>query len=257
MPPTSIDGTDITGATIDGTDVTEITVDGDTVFTAVPPVPFPTDLVAHYDAGSLGLSNNATVTSFDDISGNGHDLTPGTAPEYKTNEINGKAVVEFDLDDELVVSFSDVSVPWSIFMVFEVVSFDSNEVPYFHDGDSADTAGFGVAGDRSSDMGVSSDAFRMTNDGELGGGTVTTATPIMSSNVWNNSGGIMRVDGSDLDSGNLGTLNLDGFRLGDSGLQQDKTRSNIQVAEVLIYDGDKSSSFGTVENYLNAKYDVF
>jgi len=34
IPPTSIDGTDITGATIDGTDVTEITVDGDTVFTS-------------------------------------------------------------------------------------------------------------------------------------------------------------------------------------------------------------------------------
>jgi len=36
MIPTSIDGTDITGATIDGQDVQEITVDGDTVFTAVP-----------------------------------------------------------------------------------------------------------------------------------------------------------------------------------------------------------------------------
>jgi len=36
MIPTSIDGTDITGATIDGTDVTEITVDGQTVFTAGP-----------------------------------------------------------------------------------------------------------------------------------------------------------------------------------------------------------------------------
>jgi len=34
MPPTSIDGTDITGATIDGTDVQEITVDGQTVFTS-------------------------------------------------------------------------------------------------------------------------------------------------------------------------------------------------------------------------------
>jgi len=34
MPPTSIDGTDITGATIDGTDVQEITVDGQTVFSA-------------------------------------------------------------------------------------------------------------------------------------------------------------------------------------------------------------------------------
>ncbi len=31
-PPTSTDGTDISGATIDGTDVTEITIDGQTVF---------------------------------------------------------------------------------------------------------------------------------------------------------------------------------------------------------------------------------
>ena len=37
IPPTSIDGTDITGATIDGTDVQEITVDGDVVFGAETP----------------------------------------------------------------------------------------------------------------------------------------------------------------------------------------------------------------------------
>jgi len=36
IPPTSIDGTDITGATIDGTDVQEITVDGDVVFSSGP-----------------------------------------------------------------------------------------------------------------------------------------------------------------------------------------------------------------------------
>jgi len=39
MIPTSIDGTDITGATIDGTDVQEITVDGQTVFTAGAALP--------------------------------------------------------------------------------------------------------------------------------------------------------------------------------------------------------------------------
>jgi len=39
IPPTSIDGTDITGATIDGTDVQEITVDGDVVFSAGSPSP--------------------------------------------------------------------------------------------------------------------------------------------------------------------------------------------------------------------------
>jgi len=52
MPPTSIDGTDITGATIDGTDVQEITVDGQTVFTAGP-------------AGAFDLTNRTKVASYD------------------------------------------------------------------------------------------------------------------------------------------------------------------------------------------------
>jgi len=37
IPPISIDGTDITGATIDGVEVDEITVDGTPVFSAGPP----------------------------------------------------------------------------------------------------------------------------------------------------------------------------------------------------------------------------
>jgi len=38
-PPTSIDGSDITGATIDGQEVQEITIDGQIVFQARPPIP--------------------------------------------------------------------------------------------------------------------------------------------------------------------------------------------------------------------------
>jgi len=52
IPPTSIDGTDITGATIDGTDVQEITVDGDVVFTAGPQI-IPDDSVEGFEDGSL------------------------------------------------------------------------------------------------------------------------------------------------------------------------------------------------------------
>jgi len=52
-PPTSIDGTDITGATIDGTDVQEITVDGDVVFSAVE-----TSDIDGFESGNL---NNYTV----------------------------------------------------------------------------------------------------------------------------------------------------------------------------------------------------
>jgi len=42
-PPTSIDGTGISGATIDGQEVQEITVDGQTVFEAIPPGAFELD----------------------------------------------------------------------------------------------------------------------------------------------------------------------------------------------------------------------
>jgi hypothetical protein len=65
MPPTSIDGTDITGATIDGQDVEEITVDGQTVFSATSlPVAY-SNLIAWYpfDSATYGGSNTDDVTS--------------------------------------------------------------------------------------------------------------------------------------------------------------------------------------------------
>jgi len=64
-PPTSIDGTDITGATIDGQEVQEITVDGDTVFTAEQlPVSY-SNLVAWYpfDSSFYGGSNANDATA--------------------------------------------------------------------------------------------------------------------------------------------------------------------------------------------------
>jgi len=67
MIPTSIDGTDITGATIDGTDVQEITVDGQTVFTAGPPV------IDDFESGGIsaysGDTSDYSVTSSNPIGG--------------------------------------------------------------------------------------------------------------------------------------------------------------------------------------------
>ena len=73
IPPTSIDGTDITGATIDGTDVQQITVDGDVVFSAGPsnlPVAY-SNLVAWYpfDSAEYGGSNADDVTAILGASG--------------------------------------------------------------------------------------------------------------------------------------------------------------------------------------------
>jgi len=99
MIPTSIDGTDITGATIDGTDVQEITVDGDTVFTAG--LPDQANIIANYDALALtGVSDGQIVNTWTDESGKGRDMSPddGTDPRYQTNEINGNPAVEGQSD---------------------------------------------------------------------------------------------------------------------------------------------------------------
>jgi len=76
IPPTSIDGTDITGATIDGTDVQEINVDGQTVFTAGGPmidnfedtpdgIYGPSDDLTTYYNGDFGPFSRTTSDSFE------------------------------------------------------------------------------------------------------------------------------------------------------------------------------------------------
>jgi hypothetical protein len=82
MIPTSIDGTDITGATIDGTDVTEITVDGQTVFSAE--VELNGLLVDDFADGKLTNRDDFTTTPL-----NPSSLEPATSnttvttrPEY-------------------------------------------------------------------------------------------------------------------------------------------------------------------------------
>jgi len=56
-PPTSIDGTDITGATIDGQDVQEITIDGQTVFTAIDP-----NLIDNFEDSNGIYNTNDSLT---------------------------------------------------------------------------------------------------------------------------------------------------------------------------------------------------
>jgi hypothetical protein len=63
-PPTSIDGTDITGATIDGTEVTEITIDGQTVFSPAPEIPASAIHRYKKDEGS-GTTANDDIASAD------------------------------------------------------------------------------------------------------------------------------------------------------------------------------------------------
>jgi hypothetical protein len=88
MPPTEIDGTDITGATIDGTDVTEITVDGQTVFSAGSlPVAY-SNLIAWYpfDSSFYGGSETSDVTAL---------LSPGQSGDSTAYDMTNNGTMSY------------------------------------------------------------------------------------------------------------------------------------------------------------------
>jgi len=96
MPPTSIDGTDITGATIDGTDVQEITVDGQTVFGADKNVDgFETGNINNYTVLDAGFS----VTSSNVFEGT-NALTSNSDATITTTNPPGGNVPSFGTDFE-------------------------------------------------------------------------------------------------------------------------------------------------------------
>jgi len=95
-PPTSIDGSDITGSTIDGQEVQEITVDGQTVFTAGP-APAPVNRMYAADF-SNGLIRQFDLTNKFDLTG---------ATETGTFKItNPRDVTIADSGNRLIVSAS-------------------------------------------------------------------------------------------------------------------------------------------------------
>jgi len=101
MPPTSIDGSDITGATIDGQDVSEITVDGNIVFEAGPDIPDSgmfQDPLIQYNSKSLALSDGDVVSSWIDQI-NSTDVTAEGAPTYQSNK-SGFPSVFYDGNDD-------------------------------------------------------------------------------------------------------------------------------------------------------------
>jgi len=110
MIPTSIDGTDITGATIDGTDVQEITVDGDVVFSATSISPkavhqWKLDDVNGTMADSIGNAD-ATNQGLTSVNGN---FVGGSAAQG-----DGSSTAEISASDASTInSLRDQPHAWS------------------------------------------------------------------------------------------------------------------------------------------------
>lgn len=89
-------------------------------------------LIGWYKASSLALNDNDPVTTWTDLSGGGRDLTSsGTnRPTYKTNIINGKAVVRFDGTDDFLSRANYTAPNWNKLFVYVVVRPTANTVNY-------------------------------------------------------------------------------------------------------------------------------
>ena len=110
MAPTSIDGTEITGATIDGQDVSEITVDGETVFTAIP------------DSGVLRYRFEQNL--IDDFGTN--NGTDNTSAGYRTLSAEGSFAKSYDgVDDFITYPNLNVTSPSTSWTVAIFVILDS------------------------------------------------------------------------------------------------------------------------------------
>jgi len=231
MPPTSIDGTDITGATIDGTDVTEITVDGQTVFAAERA---PTDGLLHrYDFSDL----STTTSAVPDLAGTA-DATSVNFSSFDT--INGVRSGDFDGDNVDVPA--TLNQPFDLYSVFEpdTLSGRIGALP---------TDDFFEAPDiRSGDL----DMFA----GTILEGPSTTTNPQIVVCQFDGSNSKMRLNGTQEASGNAGNNNYSGFRIGADkvGTTND---ADWSFGEILVYDPNATGySVSAVEDYLSGEWGI-
>jgi hypothetical protein len=210
-------------------------------------IPDSGDLYARFDATALALSDGNSVSTWGDETGNGHDLTAGTAPTYRTGIINGNPVVRFDgADDFLDVAFPDLSQPNTVYMVAQSAESSPSAFDEIHD--SADD--------------TNNRHTLAIDDGNwaiYAGTVVRSSTPYDNSShifgeLFNTTSSALRLDGSQIASGDVGSQALSGLTVGSNSSQG--TFAAIDVGEIVIYPQDKSGIQSDIESYLSDKWGI-
>jgi len=247
MPPTSIDGTDITGATIDGTDVQEITVDGQTVFSAGANLPV-SGLSHRYDASELTGTQGAAVSLLEDKEATSDLTTKSGQPTLETSAQNGLNAVNFDGNDSLNTGFTTISQPFHVFVVFKFDAVNTNTNNHIFCSNTTDVRF------RNEHFGGGLARHQMFAGNGLFGSATDTNWHIAST-FYNGANSHLRLDGVLDASGDPGANSLDGLILGEflnGGFFMDG-----KIGEVVVYEGNQTSIESDVESFLNDKWAVF
>lgn len=201
------------------------------------------DLHAHYDATELSLSDGESVTSWQDESGNGYDLTAGAAPTYVADGINGLPVVHYDgVDDYLDVAFSAVPEPNTIYVVVQWRASDTTNSWLFDSETDINTQHHYA--DHNEEWGLAG----------LSSGVTPDQNPHITGSFFAGTDTTLRLDGQQIVSGDGITTELNGMVTGRR--TDDNFYANVYIGEILVYPQDKSGSQGGIENYLSDKWGI-
>ena len=200
-------------------------------------------LHAHYDARELGLNDNDSVTTWDDLEGD-NDLTEGDAPTFKTDVINGNPVVRHDgSGNYLETAFaSEISQPNHVYAV--AVWRDAVDAGgHFWDGDSQDEANFRQGG--------GNEDWRISAPDTVAGGSTDNDDHIFGI-IYDGPDSAIREDGSVVASGDAGSNGYNGFKTGVRGGISDF--GQVDFGEILIYNGEPTPA--DVEQYLSDEWGI-
>jgi len=209
-------------------------------------IPDSGDLHARYDATELSLNDGDSVSTWGDETSNGRDLIQSTSskqPTYKTGQINNNAVVRFDGSDDLLdVDWTDVSEPYTVFGVFKYRTLDD----IWMDGKTKYEWGCYQLNSN----------WRIYQGNSIVSGGSTDINPHIWASLFNSgsSSDILRIDGTQVGSGDSGNSDATGMTLGARG--DNDQFASVDVAEVLFYPQDKSGIYSDVESYLSDKWAV-
>lgn len=204
------------------------------------------ELAAHYDASKL-----ATASPW--IAEVGPDLSAVGDPSVVADEKNGHNVVRYDGTDDAHegVLGSERSPPYHFFCAFRLRDLDATSS--YNEYVLSTASSGGGHGFATNQYGSS---WRMwTSGGNINAGTPDTSWHIASA-LFNGQDSMLRIDGVDVVSGELGEDPWSDIAIGYFG-GTEGSWSAVDVGEILGYSTDKTASQEDIESYLNTKWGVY
>lgn len=209
-----------------------------------------TGLHSWYEAGSLNLADGTAVSSWTDISGNGHDAVQATGskqPIYKVNIAGGRPVIRFDGSDDFLATAAygaDLAQPNTIIVVVRHATITATR--FVFDGQGS-TKRHAMYHDNAA-----------TNFRIYAGGTATSQTRDTNWNVrtglYNGASSLASKNGSTT-AASVGTQAIAGLNI---GAEYDNIGTlDGDIAELLVYHAALSTTDRqTLERWLGAKYGI-